>query len=161
MLTTGNQLKAARALAGLDQGALAKLAGVNINTISAMEKKGSDRLTSGLDKITGVMQVLEGEGVEFLNHGKPGVRLMNQLLSTYKHLSFHEILSKTWGQWTPCDSSDHAVIEIRKVWPGTTGDGGNAGGALYVDENSNLPVGQFQYVGGGRAQPWEFRVRIV
>jgi DNA-binding XRE family transcriptional regulator len=75
MLTTGNQLKAARALAGLDQGALAKSAGVSINTIVAMEKKGADTLTSGLDTIRAVMTVLEAAGIEFLNHGQPGVRL--------------------------------------------------------------------------------------
>ncbi|TIP06667.1 MAG: hypothetical protein E5X72_00185 [Mesorhizobium sp.] len=75
MLTTGNQLRAARALADMDQGTLAKRAGVNINTISAMEKRGAEGLTSGLDKIRSVMQVLEEEGIEFLNHGSPGVRL--------------------------------------------------------------------------------------
>lgn len=75
MLTTGNQLKAARALAGLDQGELARRAGVNINTIGAMEKRGSEMLTSGLDKITAVMRALEEAGIEFLNHGQPGVRL--------------------------------------------------------------------------------------
>ncbi|TIN03890.1 MAG: hypothetical protein E5Y38_06425 [Mesorhizobium sp.] len=75
MLTTGNQLRAARALADMDQGTLAKKAGVNINTIGAMEKRGAEGLTSGLDKIRAVMEVLEAEGIEFLNHGSPGVRL--------------------------------------------------------------------------------------
>jgi transcriptional regulator with XRE-family HTH domain len=75
MLTTGNQLRAARALVGMDQGALAKRAGVNINTISSMEKRGDEILTSGLDKVKAVMVVLEAEGVEFLNHGRPGVRM--------------------------------------------------------------------------------------
>jgi transcriptional regulator with XRE-family HTH domain len=75
MLTTGNQLKAARALVDMDQGELARRAGVNINTIGAMEKRGAQSLTSGLDKIKAVMGVLEAEGVEFLNHGQPGVRL--------------------------------------------------------------------------------------
>jgi transcriptional regulator with XRE-family HTH domain len=75
MLTTGNQLRAARALVDMDQTTLANRAGVNINTISAMEKRGANALTSGLDKIQSVMRVLEREGVEFLNHGQPGVRL--------------------------------------------------------------------------------------
>ncbi len=75
MLTTGNQLRAARALVGMDQGTLAQRAGVNINTISSMEKRGAEVLTSGLDKIKAVMAVLEGEGVEFLNHGRPGVQI--------------------------------------------------------------------------------------
>jgi transcriptional regulator with XRE-family HTH domain len=76
MLTTGNQLRAARALADIDQGSLAKRAGVNINTISSMEKRGANILTSGLDKIRAIMNVLEEEGIEFLNDGKPGVRLV-------------------------------------------------------------------------------------
>lgn len=75
MLTTGNQLKAARALAGMDQNALALAAGVNVNTIGAMERRGADTITSGLDVVRRVMTALEAAGVEFLNHGQPGVRL--------------------------------------------------------------------------------------
>lgn len=75
MLTTGNQLRAARALVDMDQGTLAERAGVNINTIGAMEKRGAQMLTSGLDKVSAVMKALEDAGVEFLNHGNPGVRL--------------------------------------------------------------------------------------
>ena len=75
MLTTGNQLKAARALAGLDQIALAELAKISPNTISAMEKRGAETLTSGLDTIRAIMVALEANGVELLNHGQPGVRL--------------------------------------------------------------------------------------
>ncbi|WFU02285.1 hypothetical protein QA648_00425 [Rhizobium sp. CB3171] len=75
MLTTGNQLRAARALVAMDQTTLAKAAGVNKNTIVAMEKRGAEVLTSGLDTIQAVMRALEAEGVEFLNHGQPGVRL--------------------------------------------------------------------------------------
>lgn len=75
MLTTGNQLKAARVLAGVEQATLAARAGLHINTIKAMERRGHEMLTSGLDTIRAVMQVLEAEGIEFLNHGRPGVRL--------------------------------------------------------------------------------------
>lgn len=75
MLTTGNQLRAARALVDMDQSTLAARAGVNINTIGAMEKRGAELLTSGFDKVRAVMTVLEAEGIEFLNHGQPGVRL--------------------------------------------------------------------------------------
>jgi transcriptional regulator with XRE-family HTH domain len=79
MLTTGNQLRAARALVDMDQSTLASRAGVNINTIGAMEKRGAELLTSGLDKIRSVMNVLEAEGLEFLNHGQPGVRLKRRV----------------------------------------------------------------------------------
>lgn len=75
MLTTGNQLKAARALVDMDQGTLAEKASVNVNTIGAMERRKEQLLTSGYDTIRAVMTVLEAAGVEFLNHGQPGVRL--------------------------------------------------------------------------------------
>lgn len=75
MLTTGNQLRAARALAGMGQVTLAKLAGVHVNTIGTMERRGAETLTSGFDKVDAIMRVLEEAGIEFLNHGHPGVRL--------------------------------------------------------------------------------------
>jgi transcriptional regulator with XRE-family HTH domain len=78
MLTTGNQLKAARALAGLSQADLAKKARLNVTTISAMESKGAGTLGSGLDTIKAVMDVLEAAGVEILNHGQPGARLKSK-----------------------------------------------------------------------------------
>jgi len=75
MLTTGNQLRAARALVDMDQTTLASQSGISANTISTMEKKGAGVLTSGYDTIRKLMTVLEEAGVEFLNHGQPGVRL--------------------------------------------------------------------------------------
>jgi hypothetical protein len=74
MLTTGNQLRAARALAGISQAQLAKAADINVTTISAMEGKGAATLGSGLDTIRAVMNVLEAAGIELLDNG-PGVRL--------------------------------------------------------------------------------------
>jgi DNA-binding XRE family transcriptional regulator len=62
-------------LAEMDQASLAAAAGVSPNTISAMEKRGANMLTSGLDTIRSIMTALEAAGVEFLNHGQPGVRL--------------------------------------------------------------------------------------
>ena len=46
MLTTGHQLKAARALAGVDQQQVADSAGVNVNTIRNMEARGAEPITS-------------------------------------------------------------------------------------------------------------------
>lgn len=76
MLTTGNQLKAARALAGMDQRTLAERAQISINTVVAMEKKGAGGLTSSLPTIQAVMRVLQEAGIAFLNDGQPGVRLV-------------------------------------------------------------------------------------
>jgi len=78
MLTTGNQLKAARALAGLSQTQLATRAGLNVTTISAMEGKGVATLGSGLDTIKAVMDALGEAGVELTNHGQPGCRLKSK-----------------------------------------------------------------------------------
>ena len=75
MLTTGNQLKAARALAGISQIELAEAAQISVTTVSAMEGKGAATLGSGLDTIKAVMDALDAAGVEILNHGQPGVRL--------------------------------------------------------------------------------------
>jgi transcriptional regulator with XRE-family HTH domain len=76
MLTTGNQLKAARMLAGISQAELATSAGLSVTTISAMEGKGPAVLGSGLDTVRAVMDTLEAAGVELtLNQGRPGCQL--------------------------------------------------------------------------------------
>jgi transcriptional regulator with XRE-family HTH domain len=78
MLTTGNQLRAARALAGIEQSQLAEQSGVSIGTIRNMEQRGELTLSSGLDTVRRVQSALEAAGVEFMNHGQPGVRLKAQ-----------------------------------------------------------------------------------
>lgn len=75
MLTTGNQLKAARALIGMDQTDLSVRAGVNVNTIRNMEAAGSNQIAGRAQNVQTVQRILEVAGIEFLNHGKPGVRL--------------------------------------------------------------------------------------
>jgi transcriptional regulator with XRE-family HTH domain len=74
-LTIGNQLKAARALAGVDQQQVAEAAGVNVNTIRNMEARGVQPITSGAVIVRNVQLALEALGIEFLNHAQPGVRL--------------------------------------------------------------------------------------
>lgn len=75
MLTTGNQLKAARALAGLDQSEVAQMAGVNVNTVRNMEAAGSGPIAGRSQNVQAVQRAMETAGIEFLNHGQPGVRL--------------------------------------------------------------------------------------
>ena len=77
MLTTGNQLKAARALAGVEQIALAQAAGVSVGTIRNMEAQGPAFLKSSLAIIKSVQAALEATGVIFIaeNGEGPGVRL--------------------------------------------------------------------------------------
>ena len=75
MLTTGNQLRAARALIGMDQKPLAQKADVALNTLRAMEAVGAEMINSRARSLIKVQQALELAGVEFLNHGRPGVRM--------------------------------------------------------------------------------------
>ncbi len=75
MVLTGNHLKAARAIAGLDQAALADLAGVSINTIRNMEAAGASLVGGRQSTRDQVQAALEKLGVEFANGGEPGVRL--------------------------------------------------------------------------------------
>ena len=75
LLKTGDQLRAARVLAGLTQGELAERCGLHLNSISAMERRGAKSLTSGLDIINKVVRALESLGIEFTNGEAIGVRL--------------------------------------------------------------------------------------
>ncbi len=75
MLTTGNQLKAARALIGVEQKELAEAVGVNVNTIRSMEAAGTGPIAGRAQNVQAVQRAMEERGVEFLNHGNPGVRI--------------------------------------------------------------------------------------
>jgi hypothetical protein len=74
-LVTGNQLKAARVLAEVDQQQVADAAKINVNTIRNMEARGNQPITSSAVTVRNVQLVLEGWGVEFTNHGGAGVRM--------------------------------------------------------------------------------------
>jgi transcriptional regulator with XRE-family HTH domain len=77
MTISGNQLKAARALAGLDQKALAERAGVGVNTIRNFEAAGASSVRGRLDTLDAIVEALKSAGVVFVaeNGGGPGVRL--------------------------------------------------------------------------------------
>jgi transcriptional regulator with XRE-family HTH domain len=79
-MLTPAQLRAARALLGIDQRALANLAGVSLPTIQRMEA--SDGYVRGVvDTLTKVVAALEAAGVELISEnavssaGGRGVRL--------------------------------------------------------------------------------------
>lgn len=79
MITSG-QLRAARALLGIDQRTLAEMAGVSVPTIQRMEV--SDGQVRGvIDTLVKVVAALEGAGIEILGDNAPsqgagrGVRL--------------------------------------------------------------------------------------
>ncbi len=77
MFISGNQIKAARVLAEIEQQELAQLAGVNVNTIRNMERGAGSLVKARLDTLRKVVFALESAGVEFVdeNGGGPGVRL--------------------------------------------------------------------------------------
>ena len=79
-MITAAQLRAARALAGLDQRALAELCGLSLPTIQRMEA--SDGVIRGnVDSLTKLVRALDEAGIELVGEGAPshgagrGVRL--------------------------------------------------------------------------------------
>jgi len=67
-LLTSAQLRAARALLGLDQKALAELAGVSLPTIQRMESS-IGNVRGVVDTLTKVVEALERSGVELIGDG--------------------------------------------------------------------------------------------
>jgi len=65
---TARQLKAARALLGIDQQTLADLAGVSVPTIRRMEGS-EDNVRANVDTLVKVVQALEEAGVELIGPG--------------------------------------------------------------------------------------------
>jgi transcriptional regulator with XRE-family HTH domain len=76
MTISGNQLKAARALAQFDQQTLANQAGVGVNTVRNMEAAGADNIRARTGSLDAVVAALQAAGVEFTNGGEPGVKLV-------------------------------------------------------------------------------------
>lgn len=67
-MLTATQLKAARALAGMEQRALAEASGVSLPTIQRMEAS-NGTVRGVIDSLMKVMAALETAGVEFINEG--------------------------------------------------------------------------------------------
>lgn len=63
-MPTGNELKSARALAGLRTGQLAILAKVDNSTLSRLEGFGRKQVRGHTDTINGIIKVLTQHGVE-------------------------------------------------------------------------------------------------
>jgi transcriptional regulator with XRE-family HTH domain len=79
-LITAAQMRAARALLGIDQRQLAELSGVSLPTIQRMEA--SERNVRGvIETLTRVVEALDGAGIELIgehkasHEGGRGVRL--------------------------------------------------------------------------------------
>lgn len=79
-MITGLQIRAARAILGIDQRTLARLAGLSVPTIQRMEA--NTGVVGGMvDSLTRVVSAIEAAGVELIAEGAPsggggrGVRL--------------------------------------------------------------------------------------
>ena len=82
-MITGPQIRAARALLGIDQRELARLSGLSVPTVQRMEAcEGSVR--SVVDSLEKVVNALAAAGVELIVEGAPsqgvgrGVRLLER-----------------------------------------------------------------------------------
>lgn len=89
-MITGAQLKAARALLGIDQRGLAVLSQLSVPTIQRME--GSDGLIRGnVDSLMKLVGALDAAGIELIGEGMPsqgvgrGVRLKETAPSADPH----------------------------------------------------------------------------
>jgi transcriptional regulator with XRE-family HTH domain len=72
-MVSPDQLRAARALLGLSQPAVAEAAGVSVITLKRAE--GSAKPAASAEAVTAIRSALESAGVEFTNGDAPGVRL--------------------------------------------------------------------------------------
>jgi transcriptional regulator with XRE-family HTH domain len=67
-MITAAQLRAARALLGMDQRALAEASGLSLPTIQRMEAS-EDVIRGQVDSLMKLIAALEGAGVELINQG--------------------------------------------------------------------------------------------
>jgi transcriptional regulator with XRE-family HTH domain len=74
MAIIGEQLRAARALARLEQGELAERAKVSVGTIKRLEAIVGP-VSANVLTVDAVVRALEAAGVTFTNGGEPGVKL--------------------------------------------------------------------------------------
>ena len=82
-MITAAQMRAARALAGLDQKTLAEMAGVSLPTIQRMEAS-DGTVRANVDTLVKVVEALDRAGVDLIGDGQAseaggrGVRLKEQ-----------------------------------------------------------------------------------
>jgi transcriptional regulator with XRE-family HTH domain len=142
-LVSGNQLRAGRALAGVDQKWLADRSGVSINTIRNMEARGAEAITSGAVTLRKVQAALEAVGIEFTNGDMPGLRMKSDATSGVIY----------------DDKKPVAVIRNGEVFSDTTGRkiAVVRAGELF-DAHTGQRLGSLALLGGeGTPLPSEFR----
>lgn len=108
-MITSQQMRAARALLGLDQRQLAALSGVSLPTIQRMEAS-EGQVRSVVDTLVKVITALEAAGIEIIGENAPsngvgrGVRLKESVTGN----STRRILSVLFDQTEALAGSNHA-----------------------------------------------------
>lgn len=109
-MITSSQLRAARALLGIDQRTLAAMAGVSVPTIQRMEMSGG-QVRGFIDTLVKVVDALEAAGIELIGdnvqsigNGR-GVRL--------KTVAVRAVLHKTSGSATWQNGGNDDVANTR------------------------------------------------
>ena len=83
-MISSEQIRAARALLGLDQRSRAEISGLSLPTIQRMESSEGDQVRGNVDSLVKVIQALENAGVQMIAEGESsseggrGVRLYHQ-----------------------------------------------------------------------------------
>jgi len=101
-MITSLQLRAARALLGIDQRTLAAMAGVSLPTIQRMEVSGG-QVRGFIDTLVKVVDALEAAGVELIGENDPstgngrGVRLNSVAAKTIIHKNIGPAASLSGG----------------------------------------------------------------
>jgi transcriptional regulator with XRE-family HTH domain len=85
-LPTGRQLAAARALLGMSQADLARRSAISVPTLKRMEAS-AGKATGMANNVLAVRRALEDAGIEFTNHGLPGVKL-NRAPELWRKVAF-------------------------------------------------------------------------
>ena len=71
-MITSSQMRAARALLGIDQRGLAQLAGLSLPTIQRMEAS-NGQVRGIIDTLMKIVEALDGAGVELIGENTPSV----------------------------------------------------------------------------------------
>lgn len=72
-MITPSQLRAARALLGIDQRQLAELSGLSVPTIQRMEASGSGAVRGNVDSLVKLVAALDAAGIELIGEGAVSV----------------------------------------------------------------------------------------
>jgi DNA-binding XRE family transcriptional regulator len=80
---TGEQLRAARAMARMEQSHLAGRANVSVETIKRLEKT-VGQVSANVLTVNSIVAILESAGIVFTNGNEPGVKMSGWFIERYE-----------------------------------------------------------------------------